>query len=348
MIVSPPPRGALYLRSILSMARARNGGEAVSIAHNFWGPTVAGLTKGMVDAGGIGSGGWGAVLATPEAAEFWAVVEQASIVGKLAGLRTVPLNVRTQLIDSGFTAYWTASGKSVPLSLAAVSGDVLEPLKVSALAVVTREFVQSSSPQTEVRFRADMVRSLAEAIDAAFVDPANAGVAEEQPASVTFDVTPLTSAGDPATDIAALVAAFAGDFTGAAFITDPVTAATIALARDSGGGYLFPDCGPKGGSLLNIPLIASRSSPRDSSGGQLVLLDASGIAYGAEGVRAMASTQASLEMVDDASDPPTASMVSMYATNSVAILSQTNINWKVVRSNAVALVAGCSYPTAVA
>ncbi len=113
------------------------------------------------------------------------------------------------------------------------------------------------------------------------------------------------------------------------FVTDPETAARIALARDAGGGYLFPDAGPRGGSLLGLPSSCPASSPRTSSGGILALIDGAGIAYGAEGVRTMVSDEATLEMRDDPSSP--AEQVSLFQTNAVAVLSEVGVNWKVVR-----------------
>ena len=189
-----------------------------------------------------------------------------------------------------------------------------------------------------------MIRALADALDSALIDPANAGIADVMPGSITNGVAPSPT-GNPGTDIAALIAAFDGDFESAAFITDPATAAQIALARDAAGGFAFPDAGPRGGSMLGLPLIMSRSSPRDSSGGQLALVDASGIAYGAEGVRTSASEHTTIEMVDDTTEPPTVEQVSMYQTNSVAMLSEIAANWKVAREGAVAYVADATYPT---
>lgn len=347
MIVNTLPKGTLFLRSIVAAARAGTEGNPVTVAENSYGQRVAQLTKAAQDAGGINTGDWGAVMATPEAQEFFAVVEAASILGKLTGLRRVPLNVRTTLMSTGFSAYWIGGGKGKNLSKAVLSGDTLTPLKVAVITAVTQELLRHSGPTTEARLRADMIRAIAEAIDAAFIDPANAGVADVMPASITNGVTPIASTGNPGADIAALIAAFVGDFEAAAFVTDPATAAQIALARDAAGGFAFPDAGPRGGSILGLPLIVSRSSPRDSSGGQLALVDASGIAYGAEGVRNVIGEHSTLEMVDEATDPPTVNQVSMFQTNSVAILSEVSANWKVMRP-AVVTISDALYATEVA
>lgn len=338
------PRGTMFVRSILARAASGDAGDAGEYARSHYGDRAAHLAKAAVSAGSIGSGDWGAVLATPEQAEFFALVQQASIVGRL-GLRTVALRVRTQTVTAGATAYWVSAGAPKPVTKQSVLGDTLTALKVAGLFVGTKEFFRNTSSATEQRFREDLIRAEAEELDRAFIDPSNAGSPDEMPVSVTNGVTPITSTGSPAGDIAALIAAFTGDLSVAVFVTDPVTAAEIALARDAAGGFLFPNCGPRGGSLLGIPLLVSRSSPRDSAGGQLALIDGSGIAYGAEGVRNATSEVASLAMRDDPSMP--AEMVSLFQIDSIAILCEMSVNWKVQREGSVALVAGATYPVGV-
>lgn len=347
MIVNTLPKGTLFIRSIQALAAAGADGNPVAYARNTYGSLVAEVVKTAQDAGGLNAGDWGEYLASPQVQEFLALAEQAAVIGKLA-LRRVPLNTRTTQMSTGFSAYWVGGGKATPLSKAALMGDTLTPLKVLVLTAITKELLRNTSPISEARLRADMIRAISEALDAAFIDPANAGVANVMPASITNGVSPIASSGNPGTDIAALNAAFTGDYEAAAYVTDPTTAVQIALARDAAGSFAFPDAGPRGGSILGLPLIVSRSSPRDSSGGQLALVDASGIAYGAEGVRNVLGEHTSLEMVDDVTDPPTVEQVSMWQTNSVAILSEVSANWKVVRAGAVVTIGNALYATEVA
>lgn len=239
-------------------------------------------------------------------------------------------------------------GGAKPLSNFNLDGDLLPPLTCASLYVLTAEAARFANATAEQGLRADLVRANAEVIDATFLDPANVGVPDETPASVTAGVTPIASAGSPAEDLAALIAAFTGDLAAASLVTDPTTATRIALARDAAGEFLFPDCGPRGGSVLGLPLVVSRSSPRDSSGGILAPFDGSGIAYGAEGVRSVVSNEASLEVADDptssSSTPTESTQVSLFQTHSVAILSEVAVNWKVIRPGSVAYVADADYP----
>lgn len=343
MALSVIPRGTLFVRSLLSQARAGSSGDPVEVARANYGDRVAYNVKATVAAGSIGSGDWGEALATPEQAEFFAIVRQQSILGRISGLREIPLNTRVQTVAAGLSAYWVSASAPKPLCKASILGSTLKPLKLAGLFVGTQELFRSANSSAEGRLRDDLSRAIAEEMDRAFIDPSNAGVTGERPASVTNGVVPIPSTNSPGTDIAALVEGFSGDLMASVFVTDPLTAAEIALARDAGGAFQFPDAGPRGGSLLGLPLIVSRSSPRDSSGGQLVLLDPTGIAFGAEGIRATTSEEATLEMVDDPAGP--SEQVSMFQTNSVAILAEARVNWEVQRAGSVAVISGAGYAT---
>ncbi len=157
----------------------------------------------------------------------------------------------------------------------------------------------------------------------------------------------MNSTGDPARDETALIEAFAGDFSAAYFVTDPSTAARLALARDAGGAFLFPDCGPRGGSILNVPLVTSRGSPVDSAGGQLALIDASSIAAAIDGMDISRAEGVALEMSDDPSDLDAETvLVSLFQSDLVALRAVMHANWEVQRAGAVVVVTGALYPAA--
>lgn len=348
MIVSTMPKGARFLRSVIALAAAGKGNPA-EYTRNRYGDGQAALTKAIVAAGDISSGAWGSVMATPEASELTGMVAAQAIIGKV-GLRPIPLNVRLVAATSAFTAHWVGRGKPKPLSKMDFEADVLPPMKVAGAYSNTVELIRNMSPEAEAALRNDLTRVCVEALDAAFIDAGNAGIVDVMPASVTNGVIGTASTGNPASDVAALVENFSGDLMAASFVTDPITAAKLALARDAGGSFMFPDASPRGGSVIGMPLIVSRSSPRDSSGGQLALIDGSGIVAGIEGVRMAVSDQATIEMLDDPTNdsttPTATTMVSMWETNSILVLVEIAANWRVVRDGAVSLVTGADYATA--
>lgn len=336
--VSLTPKGLTFVRSLIAAHTIKSADEErlQVFSQKNWGAHQADrITKSVLSALGMADFG------SPEAEEFFSLVRDQSVLGRLIGLRRIPFNIRMLSVVGGTSAYWVGQGKWKPLSKPSLDGDTLKPMKVATLVVATEEAMRAN-PATEMILLDDMKRAVSESLDEAFLDPSNAGIADEMPASVTYGVTPVTSTGDPAADIAALVAAFGGDFSAAYFITDPTTATQIALARDAGGSFAFPDAGPRGGSILGIPLLVSRGSPRDSSGGQLALIDPTGIAANLEGIRVQTSGETSLQMRDDPADPTT-SMVSLFQTNSVAWIAEAGANWDVQRAGSVAIITEAAY-----
>jgi HK97 family phage major capsid protein len=228
---------------------------------------------------------------------------------------------------------------------------VLERRKVAAMVAASAEVFDAQSARAEAALEADLRRALVATLDAAFIDAANAGVADEMPASITNGVTPIASTGDPTQDLRALLAGFAGDLTVASFVTDPVTAGSISLWQDDKGALCFPDCGPAGGSLLGLPVVTSRAVPRDASpaSGMIALVDGSGIAVSLEGMDVALSKASTLEMTDvpageaDGPTPVSATTVSLFQADIVALAMTMFANWSVVRPGSVAVVTDVNY-----
>lgn len=276
----------------------------------------------------------------PIAQEFFDLVRDRSVFGRLESLRRVPFGVRMMSMVTGSTGYWVGESNPKPVSKPTLSGSSLKTAKVAGLVVQTREALQRGGNVAEDAIIRDMQGAVTDVWDLAFLDATNAGVADERPASITNGAPTIASTGDAVTDIGALIAAFDGDLSAAAFVSDPKTAAQLALAN---GGTAFPDAGPRGGSLVGLPLITSRTSPRDTNGGQIALVDASGIAAADEGLRMSVSNQATLQMRDDPVDGPT-NAVSLFQTNSVAFLAEVVTNWEVQREGSVVVLTGADYP----
>lgn len=217
---------------------------------------------------------------------------------------------------------------------------MLTAKKVAAIICTTTEAIRAESPAAEAGLQADLETGCVGALDTAFLDASNAGT-DAMPASVTYGAPTIVATGDAAADLKALVAAFAGDMASAYLATDPISATGLAMVRGTNGSFLFPDAGPRGGSILGIPLLVSRFSPRDTSGGQLALIDASGIALALEGIELSQSDQTSLVMADTPTSP--ASMVSMFQTNTVALKAVIRANWENQRVGGVAVLTGADW-----
>lgn len=332
------PRGRSFVRSLI----ARHFKLSPESIANRWGPYEAELIQKAVVSALSTSGTTG----NASSAEFLGLVREGAIIGRLPGIRRVPIGVRLNRMTSGSVAHWVGEAKPKPLSKPALDGSRLASRKVVALVCTTKESMQPTltgeAGLTEANLQEDLQRAVIAAMDEAFIDAANAGVADIRPASITSGAPTIASSGDPSTDVAALINAFQGNLDAAAFITDPTTATRLALARDAGGGFLFPDLGPRGGTLLQIPVLTSRASPVDTSGGQIALVDASGLVTSVEGLQVEISDEADLLMSDDP-EGGGAQLVSLFQTNSVAFKVEIVANWEQQRTGGVVVLTGASF-----
>ena len=347
------PKGIAFTRLAIALALAKdNGGDtARRIAANRWGedsPTFkmlskagagginALLTKAAVPAGSTTSANWASELHSAISArtEFFALVRERSLIGRIEGLRRIPLRTRIVTEASGFGAAWVGEGAAVPVSDALYEeGDPLPALKVSSLAIFTNELLTSLDPAAELLIRDGMVKAAVEAIDLSFLDPTNSGVANVKPASITNGVTAENSTDDGLQDVRNLVDHFTGDLEQAIIIGTPQT---FAKLHDP---IMVPGIGVRGGEVLGIPALPSKQA-----GDDLILVDPTGIAIGEGEMELRVATQASIQMADNptmnAVEPTGAATVSLWQCNSTAIMAEKYLNWEVARPGSVAVVTG--------
>lgn len=274
---------------------------------------------------------------------FFSLVFEASVAGRLSQVRRVPFNARLLTPNTGSTGYWVGEKQAVPVSKVVLAGHALESRKVAGLVVLAAESLQD--PRSEQRVTDDLVRACAGVLDEAFLGD-QAGT-KTTPAGLLAGITPGTSTGSPADDLAALVDGFAGDLATSAVITDSQTALELAMT----GGPAFQNIGVQGGTALGLPWLCSQQSPRDSNGGQILLIDQAGLALGLESFSLARSTAASIEMDDDPAGDgsgPTGSTrhtVHLFTAELVAFLVSVQANWRLARAGAVSAISGASYST---
>lgn len=329
------PRGRNYVRSVMLRAQAdsHDGDTLHEIAVARWGATQADTIVraaiAAIDAEDVG--------ANSTVREFLGLVRENTVYGRLSGLRKVAFGVTMPRITSGATANWVGEAKLKPLSKPAVLGSALNASKVVALIATTAESLRMGGPQVENALQAELIRAVSGAWDEAFLDPTNAGVTGERPPSITYGATAIPATADPAADIATLVAAFQGDFGAAYWVMHPKTAARLALRR-TGEAFQFPELGPRGGAILHIPALTSRHAPEDV----IALIDPTGIAAADDGMEIKRAKHASLLMVDDADDAEP-ELVSLFQTNTIALMAEVITSWEVQRPGSVAIITGADY-----
>ncbi len=352
------PPGIGFTRAVMCKAVARLDNRYVlDVAKEFF-PSDERLVahlKAAVPAGTSTQAVWASPLVdqTNLAGEFIEYLRPMTIVGKfgqggIPSLRRVPFNIRVVGQTSGGTGYWVGQGAPKPLTSFAFEASTLLYTKVAAIAVITQELARFSSPSAEMLVRDSLAGALIERLDRDFVDPAEAGTANVQPASITSGLTAQSSAGTSAdnarTDLTSLISAFIEanlDPTSLVLIMPNTLALALSVMVNSLGQPEFPGLTMRGGTLMGIPVITSQYAANQSGGGNLVIaVNASDVFLADDGqVTVDASTEASLQMLDNptnnSSTATPTTVVSMYQTNSIALRAERFINWAKRRDEAV-------------
>jgi hypothetical protein len=324
-------------KQIAAISRERFGSTALPTRIAEAGGLIAlGHMKAEIAAGGTVAANWAELLvdADAAAAEFFELVRERTLFGRIPGFRRMPLRTRAITVSSGFTAAWTGEGRAVPMSSAVFAETTLPALKVSSLTVQTRELLQGADSGAEALVRDDMVGALATAINASFIDPNNSGIANVEPASVTESAPSVAATGDGLADLRALIDAFPGDLETAVLVG---SGESFAALHDPLG---LPRLGVRGGEALGIPAYATTAA-----GSTVALIDPAGIAWGANETSVRTTREASIEMLDsnltgdsiNVVPPTAASTVSMWQSNSVAIIADQAIAWEPARPSAAIL-----------
>lgn len=311
------PKGTTFARAAIALAVAKQHPEDAALyASTRWGAgaNVADTIRAVSGS----TSGWGGELAAGSraATEFFALVAQSTVTGRLSGLRRVPFNTRLVSVASGIGAAWVPEGESIPIRSAEFSVAEIDRLKVSTIAVVTDDLLKSSDPAAEAVIRNDLIRAVREEIDTTFLALDNAGEPGERPASVTNGVVPVPLTADMDADIKALISDFEGDLGAAYLIAHPAFATALA-------GPSRPEAGARGGAVSGIPLVTSQSAPENA----LILIDPTRIAIAEEGGEIATTREATVEMLDEDAGGGATKQVSLWQTNSAGIGVLRYANW---------------------
>ncbi len=291
-------------------------------------------------------------------ADYVEYLRNQTILGKfgtggIPALRRVPFYYPVVTQATGGTAYWVAEGSAKPMTKPTWTRTELTPLTIAGLAAATLQALKFSSPDADRALRDDLTAAVVEAIDTAFIDPANAGTAGAKPASISNGIsgTAASVGGDAAAirqDAKAAMGVFVAaknPLTSGVWVMSGTNALGAATLVNPLGQDEFPDLTVNGGSFMGLPVVVSQAA-----GTTVTLVNASDIWLADEGgVNVDMSTEASLQMVDNptgtstGSDPVEATLVSMFQTNSVAIRVEKFINWARRRPTGVATITGAEW-----
>lgn len=331
--------GRFAARYIKALAATNNVMAAESfVAATNW--SDASRVKAAVSAMSTGN----ASALTPVGWDFLAAVRPRTILGRLRErARRLPFYTQTMRQTAGTRATWVREGGPIAVTAGAFTKDgALVPRKVAGIAVVTEELARASDAD-QILTR-DLENACIAALDEAFADPANAGVADERPASVFYGAPVVPSSGSDAAalraDLLALLDAYEGDLSSATLITSNKVAMQIGLMPAFAGSTVIDLVGDS--RLAGLPLLASDSTPTDTSGSILGIVDLNRLEIGGlTEAEVTTSMEAAIQM-NDTPTPGATTLVSLYQTDSVGILAKIITNWRAA-PGAAAYIGGADY-----
>lgn len=366
-------KGIAFARFVGCMAMAKgNASEAANFAKEifpeekplhdtlklFTRMSAEMVVKTAVAAGTTADATWAAPLVQYQqmSQDFIEFLRPQTILGKIAGLRRVPFNIRMPRQTTGGSASWVGEGKPKPVTSFAFDNVTLKWTKLATISVITDELARFSTPSAEAIIRDQLANALIQQMDADFVDPDNAGTADVKPASITYGVTPIASGGNSEaavrTDIQAVFAPFiAANLTpvNGVWIMSATTALSLSLLVNALGQPAFPGITMNGGTFWGMPVVVSESAGvTDSSanGHVVILANASDILLADDGqVTIDVSREASLQMNDAPDAPPSATTVfrSLWQDNLIGIRAERYVNWVKARAQAVQYIASVNW-----
>lgn len=348
----------LFIAKAAAFIEMREGNyvSPAQIAEQRWGkshPKLVQYIKAAVAGGGTGTSEWGAELAASDTrftGDFIEYLYGMTVFDRLP-LRPVPARVHIKGQDGAATGFWVGESTAIKVTKPDFSNVELTPLKVGAIAVCSKELIADSSPSAEMLIRDSIAQASAQRVDTTFLSatPVSNGVS---PAGLLNGLSAGNSSGVDAdalrADILKLYSGFlaAKNASGLAMIMQPTLAKAISLMVNALGQTEFPGLNASGGTLLGDQVYTG-----DNVGaGDLILLKPSDIwKIGDGGVQVSMSDTATIEQ-DDAptgvSDTPvaaSATLVSLWQSDSVGFKVVRRINYAKRRASAVAYIGDANY-----
>jgi Phage capsid family len=246
-------------------------------------------------------------------------------------MRAVPIGRTVGAVSVAAAGFTVGEGSAKQVSRLSLTSGALEPQKSHALVAVSNELLKHGGREVEALITRELIHAASLAVDSGFL------------ATLLSGVSVGTSSGSTAeavrADLAVLLAAVPTDQTSKLFIlTSPLVCKMWAAmgATATNGRPAFPQMTPQGGSILGITVIASDAV----TAGQVVLVDATGIAAGSDTITLNTMAEGTI-MPDSAPDSPQVAgtnVVSLWQSDLSAILAERWWTCEKLLSTAVAAV----------
>ena len=196
------------------------------------------------------------------------LVNASALDTMLASMTPVPLQTGTlAAVSTGAQAFSVAEGSTKAISKLSLIGQQQNPQKAHCIVVVTQELAKASGANATALIGRELRNAVAVTTDTQFIATLIAGLPVATSAGPTSESVRA--------DISNLLKAITTEQTSKLFIiTTPLICKMWSMLTDSKGVSAFPDLGPLGGSINQIPVLVSEGV----TAGNVVLVDASGIA----------------------------------------------------------------------
>ena len=344
------PTGQQLGRFIQALASARGdimGAQQVASARG-WTSTSFALKALMMP---LTQAELGSAL-SPISNDVAEVLRPLTIIGRLQGLRRVPFNTKLLTADVGGAGDWVYESEPIPVRAADFSVTaILDAKKVAGIRVLTEELVRHAETGSDETVANDAAGGIVEALDGAFIDPANGGTLAK-PASITYGATAYSSSGSTISaidaDLGKLLRVLIDaemSLASAAWLMAPTTAVTLSLTRGTSGDAAYPGMTARGGALLGLPVLTSTSIEASGSPGErfIALAEASEIYIADDGRASIDLSTAAAVQMNDAPASGAQQLVSLWQLGMVGIKVTRFANWHRRRDGAVAVLRDVTY-----
>ena len=250
----------------------------------------------------------------------------------LSSMKKIPLSTATvgAITTAAVAGISEERGVKVVSRLSIENGQ-LTPIKVAVIIALSNELLKVTPNEAQQLISKELIATCALAADQRFL------------AVVLSGVTAFTSSGSTAasfrSDLASLLGLITTDATSRLFLAMPSLVCKILCAMgatSTNAAPAFPELGPQGGSISQIPVIVSDACAT----GTVTLLDASRFAGNADLVTIENFRHASVNMADAPDSPPvaTSNILPLWQSNLTGILAERWIGVQRLRTGSVAAV----------
>lgn len=224
------------------------------------------------------------------------------------GAAEIPFATPSAILTGPPTAAWVTRGEAKPVTKATIAKAKHDPLKVSAITVLTTESLRWSGPDADAALRRTLAYAATTAVNGTFLS-AVAAETDESPAGVAFGLTPLASSGDVFEDLTGLLDG----------LRAPTVVASLTNALRIRAATL---------NASELPVVVA-----PEAGSTVYAIDRFAVAFSLGRIDVDASEHAAIAMSDEPDAP--AQLVSMFQTDSRAVRVSVFANWTVVRPDGV-------------